>query len=79
MKPDEESDMVLREPAAAYLVESLSGAAKPERQKTRTRSKLRGGQSIVTDVDEFTAGLIRAFGEAKDKAIRENKPLRANG
>ena len=76
MKPDEESDMVLREPAAAYLVESLSGAAKPERQKTRTRSKLRGGQSIVTDMDEFTAGLIR---EAKDKAIRENNPLRANG
>jgi hypothetical protein len=79
MKPDEESDMVLREPAAAHSVEPMSAVAKPERLKTKTQSKLRGGQSIVTDMDEFTTGLVRAFGEAKDKAIRENRQLRAHG
>lgn len=77
MKPDDDSEMVLREPAAAWPVEVKAAECAAEKEKQGKESGLLGGQSIVANMDEFTTGLIRAFGEAKDKAIRENIQVRA--
>ena len=77
MNTEPDSDMVLREPAANYMVEPKSVTIKPAEKRVETQTKLCAGQSVVEDIEEFTTGLLRVFGEAKDKAIQENKQLAA--